>query len=58
MTILDRDIKQRSELINNIAYHMYSASHRIPPNTETTLNEVMTILLIENEKCRKYMKGG
>lgn len=53
MTILQREIKQRSETINSIAYHMYSASHRIPPSAESAINEAMTILLIENEKCRK-----
>lgn len=56
MTLMQREIKQRSETIQNIASHMYTASHRIPATAESALNEAMTILLIENEECRRIQE--
>lgn len=56
MTLLQKDIQQRSETIQSIAYHMYTASHRIPATAESALNEAMTILLVENEECRKIQE--
>lgn len=56
MTFMQREIQSRSETIQNIAYHMYTASHRIPSDAESALNEAMTILLVENEECRKMQE--
>ena len=52
MTIMQKEIKHRSELINDIAYHTYSAAKHIPTIAESALNQAITVLLIENEKCR------
>lgn len=56
MTLLQKEIHLRSETIQSIAYHMYTASHRIPSAAESALNEAMAILLIENEECRKMLE--
>ena len=56
MTLLKKDIQKRSETIQNIASHMYTASHRIPAAAESALNEAMAILLAENEECRKMLE--
>lgn len=56
MTSMQREIQQRSETIQNIASHMYTASHRIPATAESALNEAMTILLVENEECRNIQE--
>lgn len=56
MTLLKKDIQKRSETIQNIASHMYTASHRIPAAAECALNEAMAILLVENEECRNIQE--
>ena len=56
MTLLKKDIQKRSETIQNIASHMYTASHRIPAPAESALNEAMAILLAENEECRRIQE--
>lgn len=56
MTLLQKEIHLRSETIQSIAYHMYTASHRIPSAAESALNEAMAILLVENEKRRKIQE--
>lgn len=56
MTLLKKDIQKRSETIQNIASHMYTASHRIPAAAESALNEAMAIPLAENEECRRIQE--
>ena len=56
MTLLKKDIQKRSETIQNIASHMYTASHRIPAAAESALNEAMAILLAENEEWRRIQE--